>query len=234
MIPGLGDGISSRHGRQTLRRTIVKVTVFGATGGVGGEVVTQALERGHAVTAVVRDQRRLARRDPELRIVTVSALDDPGILIPAIRGSDAVLSAVGPRGRKDGPVASTSVRAIVPAMDACSTRRFVGVSAAPVGPTPDGEGLMSRWVLLPIVKLVLRDVYADLGEMEELLTASDIDWTVVRPPRLIDKPLTGEYRSVVGGNVARGSKISRADVAHAMLDALDLPQTARQPIGLAY
>jgi putative NADH-flavin reductase len=225
---------SHRVGIQTRGEPIVKVTVFGATGGVGGEVVTQALERGHAVTVVVRDQRRLAVRDPELQIVTVSALDDPGILIPAIRGSDAVLSALGPRGRNGGPVASTSIRAILSAMDACATRRFIGVSAAPVGPTPDGEGLVNRFVLLPIVKGILRDVYADLREMEALLAASDIDWTVVRPPRLVDKPLTGEYRSVVGGNVARGSIISRADVAHAMLDALNLPQTARQAIGLAY
>jgi putative NADH-flavin reductase len=74
----------------------VKITVFGATGGVGGEVAGQALKRGHAVTAVVRDGSRLAVMDPELQIVTVSALDDPGTLIPAIRGSDAVLSAVGP------------------------------------------------------------------------------------------------------------------------------------------
>ena len=212
----------------------MKITVFGATGGVGREVVAQALKRDYAVTAVVRDESRLAVRDPELRIVTVSALDDPGILIPAIRGSDAVLSAVGPRGRRGGPVASTSIRAILAAMDACSTRRFVGVSAAPVGPTPDGEGLLNPWVLLPIVKAVLGDVYADLGQMEVLLAASDIDWTVVRPPRLVDKPLTGEYRSVVGGNVARGSKISRADVAHAMLDTLELPETAKKPIGLAY
>jgi putative NADH-flavin reductase len=212
----------------------MKITVFGATGGVGGELVGQALKRGHAVTAVVRDARRLAVTGPELQIVTVSALDDPGTLISAIRGSDAVLSAVGPRGRKSSPVASASTRTILAAMIACSTRRFVGVSAQPVGPTPDGEGLMNRLVLIPVVKTILRDVYADLGEMEALLESSDIDWTVVRPPRLVDAPLTGKYRTAVGANVARGSKISRADVAHAMLDALAAPQTVRQPVGLAY
>lgn len=212
----------------------MKITVFGATGGVGREVVGQALKRGHEVTAVVRDASRLAATNPALRIVTVSALDDPGILIPAIRGSDAVLSAVGPRGRKGGPVASTSIRAIVTAMDACSTRRFIGVSATPVGPAAEGEGLMTRWVLLPVLKTILRDVYADLGEMEALLQSSDIDWTVVRPPRLVDEPFTGRYRSAVGANVARGAKISRADVAHAMLDALAAPHTIRQPLGVAY
>jgi putative NADH-flavin reductase len=56
----------------------------------------------------------------------------------------------------------------------------------------------------------------------------------VRPPRLVDEPLTGEYRTVIGANVARGSRISRADVAHLMLDALTEPETIRQAVGVAY
>jgi putative NADH-flavin reductase len=213
---------------------VLKVTVFGATGGVGRELVKQGLGRGYDVTAVVRDAGRLGVAHPALDVVTVTALDDPGTLIPAIRGSDAVLSAVGPRGRKDGPVASSSTRAILAAMNACSAKRFVGVSALPVGPTAEGERLMTRWVLLPVLKTVLGNVYADLAEMESLLQHSEIDWTVVRPPRLVDQPLTGNYRTVVGANVARGSAISRADVAHSMLEALGSARTIRQPLGVAY
>ena len=212
----------------------MKITVFGATGGIGQEIVKQGLARGNAITAVVRDASRLPITDPALRVVTVPALDDPGTLIPAIRGSEAVLSGVGPRGRKDGPVAAPSTRAIVAAMNVCSTRRFVGVSAAPVGPIPDNEGLLNRWLLTPVVKAVLRNVYADLGEMEALLQSGDIDWTVVRPPRLINKPLSGEYRTAVGANVIRGSRISRADVAHLMLEALAVPETIRRAVGVAY
>jgi putative NADH-flavin reductase len=212
----------------------VKITVFGATGGVGQEIVKQGLARGNAITAVVRDANRLPLTDPALRVVTVPALDDPSTLMSAIRGSEAVLSAVGPHGRKAGPVVAPSTRAIVAAMDFCSTSRFVGVSASPVGPTPKGEGLLNRYVLAPVVKAVLRNVYADLGEMEALLQRGDIDWTVVRPPRLVDKPLTGEYRTVIGANVARGSRISRADVAHLMLDTLTAPETIRQAVGVAY
>jgi putative NADH-flavin reductase len=119
-------------------------------------------------------------------------------------------------------------------MNACSAKRFVGVSALPVGPTAEGERLMTRWVLLPVLKTVFGDVYADLAEMESLLQRSGIDWTVVRPPRLVDRPLTGNYRTVVGANVARGLAISRADVAHSMLDALGSARTIRQPLGVAY
>jgi putative NADH-flavin reductase len=212
----------------------MKITVFGATGGVGKQLVEQALQRGHTVTAVVRDTARLAVSDPTLRIITVAGLDDPDILAPAIRGSDAVLSAVGPRGRKDGPVASTSTRAVLSAMDACGVHRFIAVSAMPVGPVPKGEAAVTHWVIRPVLKALLHDAYADLAEMEAQLQRSGVAWTVVRPPKLVDDPMTGRYRTALGANVPRGSAISRADVAHAMLDALAQPQTIRQAVRLAY
>ncbi|MBY0386905.1 MAG: SDR family oxidoreductase [Mycobacterium pseudokansasii] len=70
--------------------------------------------------------------------------------------------------------------------------------------------------------------------MEAELGRSNITWTIVRPPKLTNKPLTGSYRTTLGGNVPRGSAISRADVAPLMLTALDQPATVRQAIGIAY
>ena len=75
---------------------------------------------------------------------------------------------------------------------------------------------------------------ADLARMEDLLRDSGLDWTVVRPPRLTDKPLTGAYRTAYGQNLRRGSFISRADVAHLMLDVLARPQSINQTLGVAY
>jgi putative NADH-flavin reductase len=69
--------------------------------------------------------------------------------------------------------------------------------------------------------------------MEDVLRDSALDWTVVRPPRLTDKPLTGTYRVAYGQNLRRGLFISRADVAQFMLRALDRPDTIRQVIGIA-
>jgi putative NADH-flavin reductase len=215
-------------------RRPMNLTIFGATGGVGTQLVTQALQRGHMVTAVVRDPARLSITSPALTVSAVPGLEQPDALRPAIQGRDAVLSAVGPRGRKDGPVASTSTRAILSAMQATGVRRLVAVSALPVGPVPEGESAFNRWLMLPVVSAVLRTVYADLAAMEAELRNSHTDWTVVRPPRLLDKPLTGTYRTALGANVPRAMTISRADVAHAMLDALEQPATIRQPVGLAY
>jgi putative NADH-flavin reductase len=212
----------------------VRVTVFGATGGIGRHIVRQALDRGHAVTAVVRDPARLDVRHPALEVTTVSALDDADVLAPRLRGSDAVLSGVGPRGRTDGPVASAATRTILRAMHIGGVGRLIAVSAAPVGPAPDGDSLLNRRILLPVIGAVLKDVYTDLRAMEHEMANSDADWTVIRPPKLVNKPLTGRYRTAFGSSVARGYRISRADVAHAMLAAVDDPATIRQVIGIAY
>lgn len=212
----------------------MRLTVFGATGGIGSHLVRQALDRGHTVTAVVRDPARLDVRHSTLEVATVPTLDDADALGPVLRGSDAVLSGVGPRGRHDGPVASTATRTVLSAMRAEGVRRFVAVSAAPVGPTPDGDSFLNRRIVLPAISAVLKDLYADLRAMEDAMTNSSAAWTVVRPPKLVNKPLTGRYRTAIGTNVARGYTISRADAAHAMLAAADDPATIHRAIGIAY
>jgi uncharacterized protein YbjT (DUF2867 family) len=211
----------------------MKLTVFGATGRIGGEVVRQALAAGHKVTAVVRDPARLAERDPRLEVVTVPGLDDSDPLGPAVAGRDAVLSGVGPRRRSDVRVASQSTRGILGAMAAHGVRRLVAVSAAPVGPAPEGDGWLDRRVLRPFITALLRDVYADLALMEREIRDSGVDWTVVWPPRLVDSPPRRAYRTVIGANVPHGRTISRAEVADLMLAALDDPATVGQPVGIA-
>ena len=91
-----------------------------------------------------------------------------------------------------------------------------------------------RNLLTPVGKAVLRERYADLALMEDLLRASDLDWTIFRPPRLTNGPLTGKYRTAFGQNLRGGPLISRADVAHAMLAAVGQPETIGQEIGIAY
>jgi hypothetical protein len=150
-----------------------------------------------------------------------------------VDASDAAISGVGPRGPKDGPVATNTTRGILRALEAGGVRRFVAVSAVPVGPVPEGESFLNRRIVLPLISTLLRDLYADLAAMEDEIRRSTTEWTIVRPPKLVDKPLTGTYRKSIGGNVPRGYAISRANVAHAMLAALGDPATLRQAIGVA-
>lgn len=210
----------------------MNLTVFGATGGIGQEIVRQALAAGHEVTAVVRDPARLTVRGAGLEVVRAD-LTDPEAVRPAVAGRDAVLSGLGARSRKEAGIASRLTRTVLTAMEAEGVRRVLVVSAGPVGPDPADAGLLDR-TARGLVSALLKDVYDDLRAMEAALAASATDWTSVRPPRLQNKPLTGTYRTVVGGFPARGRFIGRADVAHAMLTMTGDPGTVKQGVGLAY
>ncbi|MEH0424371.1 NAD(P)-dependent oxidoreductase [Streptomyces sp. B21-083] len=210
----------------------MKLTVFGATGGIGQEIVRQALDAGHHVTAVVRDPGGLTVTSEALEVFHAD-LSDPRAVRPAVAGRDAVLSGLGPRSRKDAGVATRLTRTVLRAMEAEGTRRLLVTSAAPVGPEPAADGPLDRAVRR-IVSTILKDVYADLREMESELTRSATDWTVVRPPRLRNTPLTTRYRTVIDGFPPKGRFIARADVAHAMLAMTDAQETVNRGVGVAH
>ncbi len=220
----------------------MKLTIFAATGGIGRQVLEQALAAGHDVTAVVRNPEKISGG---ARIVRADlAAPDPAVLAGAVEGADAVISALGPRSNSEAGVTSRGTRAIVQAMQAAGTRRIVVVSAAPISTVPSpnrpnppkhdpGDGFFMRHLFSHIGKIALRKHFADLAVMEDILADSGLDWTVVRPPRLTGKPLTGSYRTAYGQNLRGGFLISRADVAHLMLRVLEQPETVKQAIGIA-
>ncbi len=145
----------------------MKITIFGATGGIGGECLRLALAAGHEVTVVVRDAGRLSLEPHHVMVADLRIAPDMKELILACEGADAVLSGIGPRSPKhDRGVVTAATRVIVSAMHAAHARRIVIVSAAPVStiPTPGnpdaprrdpGEGLFTQYVLTPIVKKAL-------------------------------------------------------------------------------
>ena len=221
----------------------MKLTIFAATGGIGRLALEQAVAAGHDVTAVARNPRNLP--SGAAHVVTADlAAPDPAALQAAVAGTDAVLSGLGPRGKADAGITCRGTEAITAAMQASGVRRLVVVSAAPVGtvrspglPRPPrhdpGDGFFMRTVAYPVLKAALREVYADLARMEDVLRDSGLDWTSVRPVRLSDSAATGRYRTALGRNVRHGLVISRADVAGCMLDVIDRPETFGQSIGIA-
>ncbi|MFI7286642.1 NAD(P)-dependent oxidoreductase [Streptomyces anulatus] len=211
----------------------MRITVFGATGGVGRESVGQALAAGHEVTVVVRDPDRLPEPLDRAALHAAVRLDDPAAVRAAVAGRDAVLSGLGSRGRKANGIAERLTGQILTAMEAEGVRRLLVVSAMPVGPEAAGDPLVDR-LMRKAVGAVLAELYADLARMEAALARSATDWTAVRPPRLTDGPRTGVYRHVVGGTPRSSRSISRADVAHAMLALIEDPAAVRQGVGIAY
>lgn len=222
----------------------MRLTIVGATGGVGRHLVAQAVAAGHRVTAVVRNPDKV--HPGVVRAVGVDLIaPDLPLLEYAVDGADAVLSGIGPRLASEADVTWRGTAALIDAMQATDARRIVVVSAAPIGTVPSpgrpkpprhdpGDGFLMRQLGAPLIKAVFHRTYAGLARMEDLLRDSGLDWTVVRPPRLTDRPLTARYRTAYGRNLRRGITISRADVAHLMLQALEQPETVKQTIGIAH
>ncbi|GLY63863.1 NAD(P)-dependent oxidoreductase [Amycolatopsis taiwanensis] len=209
----------------------MKLTVFGATGGTGTEVVKQGLRAGHQVTAVVRDPARLAVAGHELLDVVTADVLDPASIIEAVAGRDAVISALGPRGRGPSVICRDGTRGIMAAMAAAGTRRLVVVSNS--GMHTEGDSFFVGRMFKPVLIRILRDGYADMAAMEELVRASDLDWTIVRPPKLNDRPRTGRVASRVGANVRGSFNIGRADLAGYLLSAAADGSLAGVPVSVA-
>jgi putative NADH-flavin reductase len=215
----------------------MRLTIFGATGGTGTCLAEQALAAGHEVTAVVRDPARLTIRpskpvaDVRLRVITADPMD-PAAIIPAVAGADVVLTAIGPRGTSVTTVSQDSVRSIIAAMQKTGARRLLTVSGSIVA--DEGESPYLRYLIKPVARRTfLRHVCADMRAAEAEVEASDLDWTIMRPPGLTGKPATGHYRTSIDGGLPRSLTVSRADLAACMLAATGDPATIRKHVAVA-
>lgn len=207
----------------------MKVLVFGATGSVGRHVVEQGLERGHEVTAFVRDPSGLDAAREGLTVFRGDVLDAASVE-RAVRGQEAVLCSVG-AGRK-GRIRSEGTRNIVRAMEEAGVRRLVCQSTLGAGGSRGNLDFFWKHVMFG---LLLRDAFADHEQQEAYVRESALDWTIVRPAAFTDGGRTGEYRhGFPPTKKGLKLKISRADVAGFMLDQLADGTYLRQTPGLSY
>jgi putative NADH-flavin reductase len=212
-----------------MKRNII---VFGASGGVGRQVVLQALDKGFTVTAVVRDPAAFTLEHPNLTIEKGDVMQ-PGSFLGAMRGQEAVISAIGSGNTKPTKLYSQGIRNIIAAMRIRAVPRISAVSAgglylnASMGP-------VRRFLVRNVLQQILREPYADLRIMEQELQATELQYTIVRPPRLTNKPLSGEYRSAINNHLQSPSSIARADVAHFLVNQLSNSQTFKTIVEIAY
>lgn len=193
----------------------MNLLVFGATGPLGRQIVDRALSDGHQVTAFGRTADRLPRR-PGLRTVLGDVLDSAAVAA-VVPGHDAVVSALGQTGRHSRALHPAAAR-IVTEMHAAGVPRLVWVSSHGVGDARGRSGVVFERVIAP---LMVRAEFADKERQEAVVSASDLDWTIVRPARLTDGPATREVRAAPGLRLGVRSSISRADVAGFVLAELE-------------
>ena len=208
----------------------MKILVFGATGPGGQQLVQQALSQGHEVTAFARNPDGMST-DKRVRLVAGDTTRDAEQIAEAMRGQEAVVSALGRRKtfRSDNLIAR-SMHLILPAMEQAGVRRLVVMSAFGVGGSLRDAPLIPRIMY----RVLLADIFADKKAAEDEIRRSRLDWTIAYPVLLTDGPLTGHYR--VGERLElRGvPKISRADVAHFMLAEMKNRAFVRKVAVLSY
>ncbi len=191
----------------------LRVTVFGASGKIGRHVVDQLLAAGHTVTAYVRNASKLAITHPNLSVVE-GELDQPAGIARAVDGADAVISALGPtlrRGATGTPV-TDGTRNIVDSMQAACVRRFIG-HATPAVADPRDRPTFKAKLLRLMPRLAFPNALTEIDGMTEMVTRSDLDWTIARIISPNDRPAKGTIRSGFLGRDRVGSAMTRADIA---------------------
>jgi putative NADH-flavin reductase len=209
----------------------MKLLVFGATGGTGREIVAQALDQGHVVTAFVRNPAALTTKHERLKLAQGDVLDYPSVQA-AVPGQEAVLSALGVRKLRKNTILSDGTKNLLRAMEQHGVKRFVCESSLGVG---DSKGQLG-WVFnLFIIPLFLRNIFRDKEVQEQYIKQRNLDWIIVRPAALTSGPRTGVYRSGFSttDRTIRG-KVGRADVADFMLKQLTDDTYLRKTPGLSY
>ena len=209
----------------------MRIVVFGATGPTGLEVVEQALDAGHDVIAIVRTPSKLTLEHERLILHRGDALD-LGSFADALNGADVVVSALGVKPSRE-PVSfySESAAAIVEGMRASGVSRLICVTAAALKPNDPNLPLFFKYILKP---LLFQRLYDDMIRMEAFISESGVDYTFVRPPRLLDGPARQTYRAEEAYSLPGGAKINRADVAHYIVAHLDDPELINKGVAVAY
>lgn len=203
----------------------MKLIIFGATGQTGQELVKQAIAHDHDVTAFVRNPDKLALQDERLRVVTGDVLNQEDVNA-ALAGQDAVLTALGTESLAYSGFLERSLVRIINAMKVSGVTRIGYVASAGVDKElPGAQGLLAQQIL--------KNPLRDHRQAIDLLKQADVDYTVARPLRLMNGPLTGMYRQAADGVPDQAKQINRAYVAHFLLGAIEQDESIRESVGLA-
>lgn len=202
----------------------MKLAIFGATGTVGRELLTQALDAGHDMRVLVRDPAGLPSERNRLAVVQGTVKDPAGVK-RTVDGCDAVLSTLGARRADDHDTRRTGTENVIAAMHQSSIKRLVVMGGFHLA-FPGDPNNVGRKLIVPIIKL-MGVVVQDTAAMGAVVLASELDWTLVRSPRVVNGRPTGSFRT---GTLKLGpwDKVKRSDVASFMLRCLTDDTSVRQ------
>jgi putative NADH-flavin reductase len=201
-----------------VRRAQTKILVLGATGGTGRLIVRQAVARGYEVTVLARSTEK-ASGLKGAKLIVGDARDEV-ILRQSLKGREAVVSALGTPASplREVTLLSTATHALVGAMKSEQVSRLVCVTGMGAGDSAGHGGFFFDNLIFPIL---LRKVYVDKNRQESIVRNSGLDWVLVRPSVLNDKPSRGVVRALTDLSDFHGGTISREDVAKFVLEQVE-------------
>jgi putative NADH-flavin reductase len=199
----------------------MKVIIFGASGATGQLLVQEALAQRHSVTAFARNPDSiLAAPAPGLAVVKGDVYDGSAVSA-AIAGHHAVLSALGARSLGHSDLLEKSMRNILAGMAVHAVSRIIVLGASGAGKSAaQHQGILARLFLKLVENTILREPFRSQQQQEQLLQSSNAQYTIVLPPRLLNRPATGHVRVQQDGLPPGGLTIPRADVAEFMVRQL--------------
>jgi putative NADH-flavin reductase len=200
-------------------KILMKIAIFGSTGGTGRELVKQGLELGYDVTAFARTPSKLDEFNHENLSIIQGDVFNYSDVEKAIIGQNAVISALGNPTLKVDTTTSEGTRNIIKAMQ----------TALGVGDSYEQAGFFFTKIIIPTL---LKNAIADKEIQEQIIRESDLDWTIVRPGGLLNKPKTSQYRH--GLDKLISGRISRADVAEFMLKQINSDEYLRKTPAICY
>ncbi len=199
----------------------MKLTVFGATGATGTLLMLRALGAGHRVTAYVRSPQKIPFSHDNL-VVREGQLDDADAVSAAINGADAVISTLGPRFRPGtGTPITDGMRTITEAMAEHGVKRLIAISTASA-PEPRDRAMGMFRPLVGVVKRTFRRGYDEMVGQAKVVRATDLEWTLVRVPLLVNGPVRPVRAGLLGESDV-GLSLTRASLAAFMVEHVDCP-----------
>jgi putative NADH-flavin reductase len=210
----------------------MKLLIIGGTGGTGRELIKQALEQGHSVTALVRNPEKVNITHQQLNVIKGNVLAYDNVE-KVVAGQDAVLSTLGhKRFFIYTNILSEGTKNIINAMEKNNVKRLICVTSLGINDSRFKLGLYYTLFVIPIITFFY---FRDKAKQEKLITNSNLDWTIVRPGQLTNGKKRGSYKhGTTVGNYILTKTISRADVAHFILSQLNNKLYLHKTPGVTY
>jgi putative NADH-flavin reductase len=211
----------------------MKILLFGATGGTGKQVLVQALQQGHIVTVLVRNVDKIKIKSTNLIIIEGNVLTSN--LDNVFLEQEAVICCLGAPANKAGTLRSQGTKNIIAAMQKANVKRLLCQTSLGYDDSKEVLNCTSFFFKNIIVPFVLKSTFAEHHLQETIIKQSSLNWTIVRPGNLTNGQKKEKYKHGFSyTDPTLKVKISRADVAHLLLQQLSTTTHLQKTIGISY